>query len=217
MELTAVFESWLIQDGDYPPFYKGMLVNLAFEMQVETIKPVKSSQSVSLTHLGGAEYDFCGELLRVYGGGSQKKILGMKIPPWNKKPEAPSLGIISSGDVRFYIESNQMNEFTAGDRIRGKGTLLIDCFTWTEYINKRSNPPDIFFSFEVARIRMVEIPERFIYRHEKGKSHPTRVSPADFGDITELETMDGQKGDEEFYLVDFKPTDRRDIPRTFLA
>ena len=101
-------------------------------------------------------------------------------------------------------------------RVTGKGTLLLDYYIWVENLARYLNPPDIFFILEVTRIRKVQIPERFIHRSEKGKSGPTRVSPADFGIVIDLETMVGQKFDEEFYLVDFNEINRRDVPRTFL-
>ncbi len=194
LELTAVFEEWFIGDGNYPPLYKGMAVNLSFQVQPDFVSPAKSSEKLSFTHLGDAEYDFCGEVLRIYD----------------------NLAIIDTGAFRFYIETPEVSKFTPGLRLSGSGTLLLDYYIWVEFLDRYLNPPDIFFTLEVTRIRKVQIPEDFITRYEKGKSGPTRLPPEDFGIISEIETMAGQKSDEVFYLVDFIETDRRDVPRTFL-
>ena len=199
LELTAVFESWHIGDGNYPPLHDGMLVNLSFQLEPEDIELVDASSPLFLEHRGGAAYDFCAEVLRVY----------------NREDTNP-LAILSTGAFRYYIETAKARNLTTGLRVQGQGTLLLDYYVWVEYIAKYSDPPDIFFALEVIGIRKVEIPESFIHRHDKGKSHPTRVAPADFGTITDLSTMEGQKFDEEFYLINFRESSRPDIPRTFL-
>lgn len=200
MELTAVFESWLIPDGDYPPFHKGMMVNLAFQISLEFIFPAQASQELAFNCIREAEYDFCGTVIYIYRSDQ------------NRNP----LVVINTGIFRFYIESDKAKNLAEGMRVMGRGTLLLDYYIWTEYLHLRPNPPDIFYSIEVSRIRKVQIPERFIQRHDKAKGHPSWVSSADFGDVKDLETMEGQSFDEEFYLVDFKESNRKDVPKTFI-
>lgn len=212
-ELTAVFESWHIGDGNYPPFHIGMLVNLSFQLEPKLISPAKFTHQLIFNHLGNAEYDFCGEVIRIFSEEKQKEIFGLKFS--FMKSTRPFLIIIDSSGFRFYIENPKIKRIQEGMRIKGKGTLLLDYYMWSETLHKRTNPPHIFYTLVVSRIRKIQIPERFISRQGEIKAYPTRVSPDKFGDVTDLETMEGQRFDEEFYLVDFKETDRVDIPKTF--
>lgn len=199
LELTAIFESWHIGDGNYPPFQRGMLVNLSFQIEPTHLHSGDPSERLSFNHVGNAEYDFCGEILRIY-----------------HQVEKSPLAIIEADGFRFYIETSEAKQLSPGMRIAGRGTLLLDYFIWVENLSRYLDPPDIFFSLEVTGIRKVQIPERFIYRSEKGKAFPSRVPPEDFGIISEIEKMEGQRFDEEFYLVDFKATKHKNIPKTFL-
>ncbi len=165
---------------------------------------------MNFTHLGSAEYNFCGKVIRLYRGKMKRKLFGIYIPFF--ETTRPNLIIVDTGEFRFYIENPHLNRVSEGMLVSGRGTLLLDYYIWTETLHKRQNPPDIFYRLEVSRIRKVQIPERFITRHDRGKAYPTRVSPADSEDISELETMEGQKFDEEFYLIDFKETIRKDAP-----
>ncbi len=217
LELTAVFESWHIGDGNYPPFHKGMLVNLSFQVEPASVLPAKHNQELAFKHIGNAEYDYCGEVIRNYGGDQRKKFMGMKLPTINSKSAKPALAIIDTGGFRFYIENQLVNKYEIGERIRGRGTLLLDYYVWAENFHKNPDPPELFYSLEVTGIRKVTISERFISRNGGYKAMPTRVSPEDFEIVTELETMDDQGFDEEFYIVDFKETDRKDLPKTFAS
>jgi len=196
LELTAIFESWHIGDGNYPPFHKGMAVNLSFQLEPDILLPAETSMEMSFIHSRFAEFDFCGKILRIY--------------------RDSELAIIDCKGFRFYIEESKLKKFKEGMMIKGKGTLLLDYYIWAESLSRRKNPPDIFFTLEVTRIRQVKIPEQFIHRFDQGWSFPTRYKIDDDSDIVELETMEGQKFLTEFYLVDFKELDRKDIPKTFI-
>ncbi len=52
---------------------------------------------------------------------------------------------------------------------------------------------------------------------EHGTSRPTRVSPQDSGRVEDPETMEGQRFDEDFYLLDLDGSglDDTEVPRTF--
>ena len=85
--------------------------------------------------------------------------------------------------------------------------LALDHFLWFENVGRFENPPNLFYTLDVKRIRRVQIPERFITRQETGaKAMPTSVAPGEYSDadVEELETMVGQAFDEEFYLIDFE-------------
>ncbi len=204
MQLTAVFESWHIGDGNYPPLNVGKKVNLSFEMETERLELAKVGQQETLTHLGNAEYQFCGEILRIYDTeGSQHLI------------------VIKALDFCFYLESADLTDIPlkTGTRVFGQGTLLLDYYIWVEFLKNYPNPPNLFYNLKVTRIRKVNTPEKYIDRGEKGTSYPTRLSPKDYtdADVEEIETMEGQPFTTEFYLVDFdsKGVEKEKIRRTF--
>ena len=185
MKLTAIFETWHIGDGNYPPLNRGQQVNLSFEMCPSRTEKIDVDQPGSLLHLGGGTYRFSGKILRVY---SQEK--------------QDAITIIQSGDFRFYVNRDLgMNE---GNQLQGEGDLFLDHFIWVEFLDRRANPPDLFYQLIVQGISRVKIPERHITRNASGKALPPSLSPSDYHpeDVVEVETMEGQALDEEFYLLD---------------
>lgn len=204
MNLTAIFESWHVDDGNYPPFDKGQLVNLSFELEPRKMEEVSLSFPESFEHLGNGEYRCCGTVQKVYRGQDQDTVV-----------------IIQTGDFRFYILSEESDRYEQGRRYCAEGTLLLDHYLWVEFLDSYEDPPDLFFNLEVRRILRVRIPERFVARHDKGKSLPTRLVPEDYSasHVVELDTMKGQSFDEEFFVIEFDSSrpEGRDIPRTFLS
>jgi hypothetical protein len=204
MNLTAIFESWHIGDGNYPPFDEGQLVNLSFELEPRTTAEISLGVPENFEHLGKGEYRFCGTALKVY-----------------ENADDPTIAILKTGEFRFYIMSDESDRYVQGRRYCGEGTLLLDHYSWVEYLSERENPPDLFYKLKVKRILKVNIPEKFIARHETGKSLPTRLIPEDYSvsDVEEINTMQGQPFDEEFYIIDLDSSELegRDIPRTFIS
>ncbi|MDH3974549.1 MAG: hypothetical protein OEV42_09765 [Deltaproteobacteria bacterium] len=188
MILEAIFESWHIGDGNYPPLKTGDKVNLSFELEERGIKTITETNEYFMRSQGNADYEFSGIVLRNYGQENNEYIL-----------------VVDTGGFKFYICSNKVSEFKAGDQVAGEGTLLLDHYIWVEFLNDYKNPPDLFYNLTVDQIRKVKIPEKFIYRHKNGKSMPTRVDMNEANDIEieELKTMEGQPFDEEFYIVKF--------------
>jgi hypothetical protein len=66
MELFAVFETWHLGDGNYPPLKKGQLVNLSFEVDPEELTLSNGDAFAEFQHLRQARYQFAGTVLRVY-------------------------------------------------------------------------------------------------------------------------------------------------------
>ena len=56
--LTAVFESWHIGNGNYPPLRRGEQVNLSFEIEPLAIDPLAADEPESFVHLESGEHDF---------------------------------------------------------------------------------------------------------------------------------------------------------------
>ena len=111
---------------------------------------------------------------------------------------------LAAGGLRFYVHGPVADRLEAGTHIQGRGTLLLDHYAWFEGVGAFKDPPDLFYDAKVVRIRSVQIPERFVHRHDKGKVLPTRVESGNYSPkhVKELTTMKGQEFDEEFYLVD---------------
>ncbi len=204
MNVTAIFESWHIGDGNYPPLSKGQLVNLSFELEPRKMEEVSLSIPESFEHLGNGEYRCCCTVRKVYEGEDRDTVV-----------------ILQAGDFRFYTMSAESDSYVQGGRYGGEGTLLLDHYYWVEFLESYEDPPNLFFKLEIRRILRVRIPERFVARHEKGKSLPTRLVPGDYSasDVEELATMEGQSLDEDFYIIEFDDSglEGREIPRTFLS
>jgi hypothetical protein len=198
MNLTAIFESWHIGDGNYPPLSVGELVNLSFELELSNIVETDPTAGDKFQSLRNGEYRFVATILRVY--------------------DRENLAVMETNGLRFYIAESGVG-FVEGRRYSGEGTLLLDHYAWVESLGQREDPPNLFYHFEVTQIRKVNIPDRFVSRHDKGKSLPTRLAPDDYSpsDVESVVTMQGQPFDEEFYIIDLDDSSvgERDVPRTF--
>ena len=154
MQLTAVFESWHIGDGNYPPLHRGQLVRLSFELEASNLAIAPVAAGARFEHRGNAEYRGVGRVLRVYRG------------------EA-SIAVIEANGFRFYVNGPVAENLAAGASVEFAGTLLLDHYLWVEFLSRYSDPPDLFYNLRVTRILRVSVPERFIARHSRGKALPT--------------------------------------------
>jgi hypothetical protein len=182
MRLIAVFESWHVPDGNYAPFDLRQRARLSFELDGGELQASAARASTFVSN-DDATCEFNGVVLGRYGG----------------------LTALEAGGFRFYVNGNEANAFEPGSWVRGIGTLALDHYAWFEGVRSFANPPNLFFETLVVRIRKFRIPERFIHRHAEGKAMPTTVAAEDCSadDIEDLDTMNGQAFDEEFYLLDF--------------
>ena len=199
MELTAIFESWHIGDGNYPPLEHEQLVRLSFELTATRLEAVSESEESRLVSGGNAEYAGVGRVLRRY------------------ETEGYSLAVIEAGRFRFYVHGSRAAALKPAMWVHFEGTLLFDHYLWVEFLGRYKDPPDLFYTLRVTRIRRVSIPERFVQRGSRRVSYPTTVSPEDFGAVEELTTMEGQEFMQEFYIIDFDGTDLQanDVAQTF--
>jgi hypothetical protein len=199
MQVTAIFESWHVGDGNYPPLSRDQLVRLSFELQPTSLVQHLGAGAPRLEHVGDAEYRGVASVLRRYQG------------------EYQPLVVFEVGTFRFYVYSPEAAPLAPGEWVEFAGTLLLDHYIWVEYLHTYPDPPDLFYNLRVTRIRKVTVPERFVARNQCGKALPTRVGPADFESVEELATMEGQPFDEEFFVIDFdgRGVEAANIPRTF--
>jgi hypothetical protein len=205
MELFAVFETWHLGDGNYPPLKKGQLVNLSFEFDPEELTASKGDVRAEFLHLGQARYQFAGTVLRVYA---------------DHDMECP-IAVIGTDDFRFYIYSELAATFRHGDVVIGRGTLLFDHYIWVEYLSEYPDPPDLFYRLRVGEMWQRRIPERFISRGEDGSvGCPTRVEPEDYGP-NDIAKVDAVSAAEDFvdYVIQFSDRNVPDetIARTFYS
>jgi hypothetical protein len=199
VQLTAVFESWHIGDGNYPPLHRGQIVRLSFELQARRLSSVKGSLPPGFIHAGEARYSGVGIVLRHYA------------------TDGDEVAIIEAGSLRFYVNGPKAKELRPEGRVQFEGTLQLDHYLWVEFLGRYADPPDLFYNLRVQRIRKVGIPERFVSRHATGMSYPTTVDPLEFEAVEELETMEGQDFGLEFYIIDFDDAglEGLEVPLTF--
>lgn len=203
MRFTAVFETWHIGDGNYPPLHKGQLVNLSFELEPHSLSTNSISEN-SFKQIHDAEYEFVGIVMKVYSD-----------------PPSGEIVVIEADDFRFFVYTSKRDKFSFkdGDSIEGRGKLLLDHYIWVEFLSRYRDHPDLFYRLRVTKIRSVKIPQSFISRGEKSMAGPTSLSREEYtgAAIREIERMDDGEGDWLFYLVDFDSSDIGpvEIPRTF--
>jgi hypothetical protein len=204
VQLTAVFETWHIGDGNYPPLHKGQLVNLSFELEPRSLSISSSQRDGRFEQIKDAEYRFTGTVLKVYGDPPSGRII-----------------VIQAGEFRFYMNSFPAGTptFSEGDRCEGDGRLLLDHYIWVEFLSTYQEPPDLFYPLRLTRIRSVKIPESFISRTANCTSGPASLSEEEYSTaaIVELDEMENGEKDWAFYLVDFDDSDieKDRIPLTF--
>jgi hypothetical protein len=133
---SAVFETWHLGDGNYLPLHKGMFVNLSL-----------------FRHLGEANYQFTGSVLREYKDQDD--------PEW--------LIVVECSGFRFYITGSSSQRCRAGQVVHGRGTLLLDHYLWVEFLHQYPDPPDLFYKLRVERIWMNQIPDRYISQSPNAK------------------------------------------------
>jgi len=204
VNLTAIFETWHIGDGNYPPLRTNQLVNLSFELQPDSLSSPASPNKEKFEKITDAEYDFSGTVLKVYLD-----------PPDNQ------IIVIQAAGFRFYVNSIPQGSpvLRAGDKCQGRGRLLFDHYIWVEFLSGYEDPPDLFYRLRVTRLRSVKISEKFIPRHPTGMSGQTSLDQDGYStaDISEVERMENVDRSWLFFLVDFDDTDigTNSIPLTF--
>ena len=203
MRLTAVFESWHIGDGNYPPLKVGQAVNWSF--QVEPVgKLERTDQPVMFDVADDAECVFVSEVIRIY-----------------REPTERPLGVFQAGEFRFYIEDESIANFAVGDKVAGAGRLLFDYYIWVEFLHEYAEPPNLFYPLQVKRIRKVTLPIEFVTQHVRAVGHPTRLRGDQYaaGDIQDLDSMEGQTFGPEFYLIDVDSEgfSETNVPKSFLG
>jgi hypothetical protein len=190
VQLTAVFETWHIGDGNYPPLHKGQLVNLSFEVEPHSLSKSTAPKDSKFEQIKDAEYGFAGTVLKVYADPPDSRIV-----------------VIQAGDFRFYMNSFPAGtpSLSEGERCEGYGRLLLDHYIWVEFLSTYPDPPDLFYPLRLIRIRSVRIPDSFIFRSEKGASGPASLTREEYSseNIKEVERMENSEGDWLFYIVDF--------------
>jgi hypothetical protein len=197
--ICVTFEEWYIGDGTYPPLHKGQKVNLSFYIQPSRIE-LSKNDNLYLIQKKNSDYLFSGKIIRVYSDSDSQII------------------IVDTGFYKFYIE-NREDKFSpsTGQFIEGEGQLIVDYYVWVENLSDYANAPDIFYNLIIERLLKVKIPEKFIYRHDKGFSSPTSLLSSDYSDNDLIEIIDMRDNKEatSFYLLDLKIIDEN-VPMTFI-
>ena len=214
MQLTAIFEGWLLSDGSYPPLHRGQLVNLAFELRPTALHR-RLPGSDRFESMSDAACRLHGTVRRVYSD------------------EDPPVAVLEAEGFRCYLESPAVKELGAGAPIAADGTLAVDYYIWSEFLAEHyADAPNLFYALRVTRIRRVLIPEPAITQTDRSLAAPTALPLDDVAaeDVEEVETMvqvDRTKADAPastladyrpaFFLVDLAEEDvpPGETPRTF--
>ena len=134
MKVCAIFESWNISGGNYPPLRTGQFVNLSFELVPERVSRVAPDEPEKMTHVDHAEYQFCAKILKIY---------------WSDRP----LVVAEAENFGFYITSfPESAEFAEADKIWGVGSLSLDSYEWVQFVDHHADAPDLFYKLRVASI-----------------------------------------------------------------
>jgi hypothetical protein len=210
MELFAVFETWHLGDGNYPPLEAGELVNLSFEIEPNELQLAATAATAEFHRLEEARYRFRGSVIRNYEGDD----LGDRIVD-----PGDQIVVVEAGQFRFYICSAKADGLRTGDHVTGCGKLLLDHFVWVEFLSRYTDPPDLFYTLRVENIWRHRTPEPLISRSAGSVGCPARVEPREHApsDVTKVDAV----SDEQFvyHVIQFSD---RDIPaepvrRTFFS
>ena len=177
-----------------PLTQKGMFVNLSFELNADEITLTPDASPSFFRHLGEANYEFSGSVLREYD----------------------RLIILECSGFKFYVTGSASKICPSGKCVRGHGTLLLDHYLWVEFLDQYADPPDLFYTLRVQRIWVNRIPDHYISRTENAFAHPTRLQYAETQPI-EVEEITSDSS-VRYYVVEFsdEALDRNvSVPRTF--
>lgn len=178
-----------------------MLVNLSFELEPDEITTSEEAPPSSFEHLGEANYKFSGEVVRAY----------------EEDEPLQRLIVLECPGFMFYL-TGPASSFRVGDKVEGRGTLLLDHYLWVEFLHQYPDPPNLFYKLRVERIWRNQIPDRYIHRTSNALSRPTRL-PHSEGEPIEVRSMESDSS-AAYYVVEFSDDDidpETDIPRTFLG
>jgi hypothetical protein len=188
MQLTAVFEHWHLGDGNYPAFRVGDEVRLSFEMAADEMAHA-AGRMTGLVPLRDAEYEVVADVIKHYA-----------------KSDGSSFPVFQADWFRFYIPPGEPNDFAVGVRVRLRGTVALDHFFWVEFLERWTDPPDLFYGCRITRIRQVRIPPHLVNRSEWSMSHPASVGPADYApdDVVDVAAVVEESANPAFSLLDLE-------------
>jgi hypothetical protein len=195
MKLTAIFALWHLGDGNYPPFRKGQLVNLSFQLFPTNIEKSDSVVSEYFEHLGDGVYRFAGRVLKSYGN-----------------EEYPFI-VVQANGFRFYVDDDLAKGLDEGDYLFGEGSLELDTYYWVESLDRLDDPPDLFYNLEVKRIRKVYHPHLAQFLPSPPEKDAEEIEDMDALDEAGESVLQGAA----HCIVDFDSEghEGKDIPRTF--
>lgn len=138
MKISAIFESWYISDGNYPPLRQGEFVNLSFELNPIRVIRVSAGEPETMVHINGAEYQLCAKVLKIY--------------------EEPT--IVEAEGFRFHIcyFPEKPKRLEEGDKIWGIEVVSLDGYLSVEFLHQYLDAPDLFYKLRITGI--YEFPEQ---------------------------------------------------------
>jgi hypothetical protein len=138
--LYTTFETWLVEDGNYPYLKKGDKINISFQILSNDFEIV-NKKMYNFKQIKYSEYDFYGKIIYKY----------------SKPDHHSSIIIIDTSDFMFYMEIDKNIKVSVGKYIKGKGQLLFDYYIWTEFLNNHKKAPDIFYNLIIQEMYKIKI------------------------------------------------------------
>jgi hypothetical protein len=175
MEVTAIYDSWYRNDGNYPALRKGQPVNLSFEVTPADSFTVSNGTSTELfLQDTEARCRFCALIIRTY----------------------EDLVVLQASGFCFYIQKRDLVPMECGNYISGSGWLNLDPYHWAESIGDHEHPPNLFYTCRIIKIRKIGDEGSGTWV-EIAMPNGTRQA-----NIQEIEDMTGERFKGEFYLLE---------------
>lgn len=206
MRIDAIFESWLVGDGNYRPPVIGDTGSLVLEFWSRLSVPGTGRPHIE--SVGRPEY-------RVTATVTGRHVSDNKL-----------LLTLDAAGLQFYWISDGVGERAEiGVTLTLTGIFKFDHYLWSWRSLRREwgseDPRDLFYDVRVERIRVVRVPERFITRSERVTSGPTIVGPEQYADedVRDVQSAGDHLASFSFFIVELEVTSAQParLPRLYKA
>jgi hypothetical protein len=170
--------SWIVQDGNYPDFEVGRNYEFALEFGLSEVEATESSQSNSLRHIEGSDYDFTGSLVFLR---EEVAVLDVGILCFKESP------------------SRKLGE--DGQNLSGRIYLGVDPFFYKESLCDIPGIPGLSYSWTLDDILLETTPWR-VTMQEGRRFHERRDDvPRTFRCVRRTDAWNDDNGSGHYVLV----------------
>lgn len=170
--------SWIIQDGNYPDFEVGRDYEFALELALSEVCSAKSSESNSLRHIEGSDYDFNGKLVFVR---EDVAVLDVGILCFKERPSK-----------KFGLE---------GQNLSGRIYLGVDPFFYMESLCEIPGIPALSYSWTISEILFETTPWRMTLQDGRRFYERRDDVPRTFRAVRRTDTWNDDSGSAHYVLI----------------